>query len=211
MTEAEWIACADPALMLASLGGRVPERKLRLLGCGCCRRAWRSLRDERSRRAIEVTEEFADGRVSPVELAIAHEEAHRAWGTPAATAASEISELAWKDGIALRVASLAAWAPTDQLSRAGEQRRQADVIRCVFGNPFRPSTPLPSAVLTWNDRTVRRIAEGIYAERAFDRLPILADALLDAGCDDEELIAHCRSEGPHVRGCWSVDLILGKS
>jgi hypothetical protein len=58
---------------------------------------------------------------------------------------------------------------------------------------------------------VRRIAEGIYEERAFDRLPILADALLDAGCDNEELIAHSRSEGPHVRGCWAVDLILGKS
>jgi hypothetical protein len=66
-------------------------------------------------------------------------------------------------------------------------------------------------VLTWNDGTVRRLAEAIYEERAFGRLPILADALLDAGCDNEELIAHCRSEGPHVRGCWAVDLILGKS
>src|SRR5438067_305851 len=58
--------------------------------------------------------------------------------------------------------------------------------------------------------TVRRIAEGIYAERAFDRLPILADALLDAGCDDEAILSHCRTDGPHVRGCWVIDLILGK-
>jgi hypothetical protein len=72
-------------------------------------------------------------------------------------------------------------------------------------------SPPPRAVLAWNDGTVRKIAEGIYAERAFDRLPILADALLDAGCDNEELIAHCRGAGPHVRGCWVVDTILRKS
>jgi hypothetical protein len=57
---------------------------------------------------------------------------------------------------------------------------------------------------------VPKIAQGIYEERAFDRLPILHDALLDAGCDNEDMLTHCRSEGPHVRGCWVVDLILGK-
>ena len=65
--------------------------------------------------------------------------------------------------------------------------------------------------LSWNAGTVARVAEGIHEMRAFGRLPILADALLDAGCDNEELIAHCRSAGPHVRGCWAIDLILGKS
>jgi hypothetical protein len=88
---------------------------------------------------------------------------------------------------------------------------RADLVREIFGNPFRPSPPLPEAVLAWNDGTVRRIAEGAYADRAPERLPILGDALLDAGCDDEELIQHCRSGGPHViPGCWAVDLILGK-
>jgi hypothetical protein len=87
---------------------------------------------------------------------------------------------------------------------------QADLLRDIFGNPFRPSA-LSSAVLIWNDGAVVKIAECIYAERAFDRLPILADALLDAGCDDEELMAHLRSPGPHVRGCWALDLILGKT
>jgi hypothetical protein len=88
---------------------------------------------------------------------------------------------------------------------------QPAILRDLFGSsPFR-ATALPSIVLAWNDGTVRRIAEGIYEERAFDRLPILADALLDAGCDNEELLAHCRGAGPHVRGCWAVDLILGKS
>ncbi len=94
---------------------------------------------------------------------------------------------------------------------------QAAIVKDIFGNPFRPSPPLPPAVLAWNDGTVRRIAEAIYQDRKMPegtldpgRLAILADALLDAGCCDEELIRHCRQPGPHVRGCWAVDLLLGK-
>jgi hypothetical protein len=93
---------------------------------------------------------------------------------------------------------------------ATEGREQVRLLLEIFGNPFHSSPPLAPAVLTWNDATVRRIAKGIYEERAFDRLPILADALLDAGCDDEDILAHCRGPGPHVRGCWVVDLILSK-
>ena len=92
-----------------------------------------------------------------------------------------------------------------------ERFSQAGLLCDIFGIPFRPTPSLPIAVLAWNDRTVLRIAQGIYEERAFDSLAILADALLDAGCDNEELMAHCRAAGPHVRGCWAVDLILGKS
>jgi hypothetical protein len=55
--------------------------------------------------------------------------------------------------------------------------------------------------LSWNDGTVVKMAQAIYDDRAFDRLPILADALEDAGCSDADILAHCRSEGPHVRGC----------
>jgi hypothetical protein len=59
--------------------------------------------------------------------------------------------------------------------------------------------------------TVQQLAESIYSDRAFDRLQVLADALEEAGCDNADILAHCRSPGPHVRGCWVVDLILGKS
>ena len=81
------------------------------------------------------------------------------------------------------------------------------LIDCVFGNPFRPAT----ADSRWLTSTVVSLAQTTYAERAFDRLPILADALDEAGCDQPDLLAHCRSDGPHVRGCWAVDLILGKA
>jgi hypothetical protein len=79
----------------------------------------------------------------------------------------------------------------------------------LFGNPFRPVSVAP-LWLAWNDGTVVKIAQAIYDERAFDRLPILADALEDAGCTDRAILAHCRQPGEHVRGCWVVDLILGK-
>jgi hypothetical protein len=95
---------------------------------------------------------------------------------------------------------------------------QADLLRDICGNPARPLPPLPPAIRAWSDGTVRRIAEGVYDERRLPegtldsgRLAILADALSDAGCDNDDLIQHCRSGGPHVRGCWAVDLILGKS
>jgi hypothetical protein len=99
----------------------------------------------------------------------------------------------------------------DERNAADHPRRRCLLLRDVFGNPFRPNPPLAASVLSWNDGTVRRIAEGVYQERAFDRLPVLADALQDAGCDHDDLIRHCRSAGPHVRGCWAIDLILGKA
>jgi hypothetical protein len=64
--------------------------------------------------------------------------------------------------------------------------------------------------LAWNDGTVVKLAQGIYDDRAFDRLPVLADALEEAGCDDADILDHCRRPGEHVRGCWVVDLLLGK-
>jgi hypothetical protein len=86
------------------------------------------------------------------------------------------------------------------------RRRQAILLRDVFGNPFRPVTIDPSW-LAWNNSTIPNLAQGIYEERAFDRLPILADALEEAGCNDADILAHCRSGGDHVRGCWAVDLV----
>jgi hypothetical protein len=90
-----------------------------------------------------------------------------------------------------------------------EKGAQSDVLRDIFGNPYRPSTAA-SAWLTWDGGTVPKLAAAIHDERAFGRLPVLADALEDAGCTDAELLAHCRSGGAHVRGCWAVDWILGK-
>lgn len=90
------------------------------------------------------------------------------------------------------------------------QAENCALIRDLFGNPFRPPHIDPT-VLRWNDGTVVKVAQGIFKERAFDRLPILADALEDAGCQDAAILAHCREPGEHVRGCWVVDLLTGRS
>ena len=88
-----------------------------------------------------------------------------------------------------------------------ETRRQAVLLRDIVGDPFRPVVVDP----TWLTSTVVAIAEGVYANRAFDRLPILADSLEEAGCEHADVLVHCRSAGPHVRGCWVVDSVLGKT
>ena len=82
-----------------------------------------------------------------------------------------------------------------------------DDLRDIFGNPFRPVAFADS----WRSETAVALASGVYAERAFDRMPILADALEEAGCDHADVLSHCRGPGPHVRGCWVVDGVLGKS
>jgi hypothetical protein len=91
--------------------------------------------------------------------------------------------------------------------RNTERPAHVRLIRCTFGNPFRPAHFDPA----WRTSAVAALAGPIYADRAFDRLPILADALEDAGCDDQDMLTHCRTDPDHARGCWVVDLILGKN
>jgi hypothetical protein len=87
-----------------------------------------------------------------------------------------------------------------------EREVQSSLLRDIFGNPFRPV----AFDSRWLTEDVVGVARGIYEDRAFDRLPLLADALMDAGCDCDNILIHCRSEGPHVRGCWVLDVVLGK-
>jgi hypothetical protein len=98
--------------------------------------------------------------------------------------------------------------PEDVVIQDAERREQAALLREIIGNPFRPPSALSAAVRAWNDGTVVAIARPIYDDRAYDRLPILADALEDAGLSDDTVLSHLRSPGPHVRGCWALDLVL---
>ena len=87
-----------------------------------------------------------------------------------------------------------------------EEWAQTQLLRDIFGNPFRPVAFSPS----WRTDTALSLARQMYESRDFSAMPILADALQDAGCDIEDILSHCRGPGPHVRGCWVVDLVLGK-
>ncbi len=97
--------------------------------------------------------------------------------------------------------------PNWDTGRDAEEREQMKLTRDIFGNPFRPLAFDPS----WRTTTAASLARTMYESRDFAAMPVLADALEDAGCDNAEVLAHCRGDGPHVRGCWVVDLVLGKS
>ena len=109
---------------------------------------------------------------------------------------------------AVDAARYAAWA-LNLTGSAEERRRQCDLLRDLVGNPFRPAT-IQAAWLAWGGGLVAAIARGIDEERRFTELPVLADALEEAGCTDPDLLAHCRSGGEHAHGCWALDLILGR-
>jgi hypothetical protein len=217
MTEQEWLACTYTTPLLKFLQGRASERRLRLFAVACCRRVWTLLEAKWDKRAIEVVEAFADGRATGKELRAAAEaawsgliepaqatlEGDAAWAAEAATALAAVvaAEAAWAEGKAGATAALVA---------GSERQAQAKLLRCIFRNPFRPAPVIPPAVLAWKGGAVRRLALGIYNRRAFDRLPVLGDALKQAGSDNADILAHCREPGPHVRGCWVVDALLGK-
>jgi hypothetical protein len=102
------------------------------------------------------------------------------------------------------------WLAVQPLLCEEETVMQAHLLRDIFGNPFRPLTPLPSGVSKAQKELIRNMAAAAYQERSFADLPVLADVLEEAGCSDAELLAHCRMGGPHTRGCWAVDLVLGR-
>jgi hypothetical protein len=99
------------------------------------------------------------------------------------------------------------WNPS---AKEAELRQLVPLLRDIFAIPFRALPAISPMVLAWKDGTVPKIAQIIYDECAFDRLPVLADALEEAGCSDQELLTHLRAPGPHVPGCWAIDLLLGK-
>ena len=107
-----------------------------------------------------------------------------------------------------------------RVATIAEKRYQVEILRDIFGNPFQPIPPTEGKkswtkqwqqLLAWNDGWVLKLAQSIYDERGFERLPILADALEEAGCNQAAILTHCRGEGPHIRGCWVVDLVFGKN
>jgi hypothetical protein len=221
MTESEWTSGTDVRRMLVFLrnhwryslkenlrrvgllrrAGR--SRKLRLLACGVLRYGW-SVLDDIDRRAVGVAERYADGLAEKSELAVVGSKynilsqacASRTSAWEAVECAVEWVDLRSEDEYAASIGKPFVFDP-----------HFGFLIRDVFGPlPFRPITLDPS----WLTADVVGLARTIYEARAFDRLPVLADALMDAGCADDEVLSHCRSTGPHVLGCWVVGLVLGK-
>jgi hypothetical protein len=210
VTEAEWLACTDPSKMLQLMLGQCGARKLRLFACACCRGLGPLLDSERCLQLLTVVERFADGLATEQELALARVAAEpaRQLSEKATTfAAAPSLDLPWT---VLQVIDYIRAAHQRKPDRDAARLGQVVIARDVFGNHF-PRVKASPAWSQWNDGLVVRMAEQIYEERTFDDLPMLADALEEAGCEQRTLLGHLRGGGVHVPGCWAVDVVLGKA
>jgi hypothetical protein len=244
MNEKQWRTSADPGMLLAHVNRQATPhslRKLRLFACACCRRWWPFLTQEWARRAVEVSEQFADdlvdeaaraaaekaaGDVNKVVTAQSHlpEDERQAVTFPDWWVNDACRRMHWASIWAVMVPARAtsvvsceteafgaleagAVAPGDASFRP--PRDTARLVREVFGNPFRP-VAIDPRWLAWGGGTVPRVTRAIYEGRRFQDLPVLADALEEAGCAEREVLDHCREADGHVAGCWLVDALLGR-
>lgn len=239
MDEQAWLSCTDPKDMLTHVGWK-PQRKLRLFACACCYRIWKLITDDRSRDAVVVAERFADGLAKEKERAAAEYHAsqvleefepedsdeelsptaelkRRAKSAPfqAASYAVELSgQVAWSgaDWAADALGFRAMKGNPRATAHRVETRRKEEVVQCallrdIFGNPFR-KVRFSSK---WLTPKIGKLAQSIYDDGAFNRLPELADVLEAVGCGSDDLLNHLRGDGPHVKGCWALDSVLGKA
>lgn len=211
--EREWLSCTEWECMATlmdccyspGVGNKQgAHRRFRLFAATCCRYVWGHFTDELFRQAVEVAEAFADGLATEQDRKQAWGNAHSVgWNTGA-------TGVHWAAINTVGDQPFAIYFPHYVLDLSDNESAStliAHWLLDIFGNPYRPMSLEPS----WLTSTVVALAEGIYQERAFDRMPILADALMDAGCDSEDVLNHCRGSGPHVRGCWVVDLLTGRT
>jgi hypothetical protein len=209
MNEEQWLSCTDPTPMLQFLRntGKLSTRKARLFAVACCRRLWHLLPDRRSRWAVEAAELYADGAIDSEAFKRACEGVNQP--------RSVVRYLQWPDAwmvadfVSFGTAGLASDASGEETAYSEERQAQCGQVLEHFGNPFRPVS-VRASCLKANKGRVRKIAQEVYAERAFDRLPDLAQALEAAGCTEARLLCHLRSAGHHVRGCFAVDIVTGR-
>jgi hypothetical protein len=239
MTEAEWLACCDPAAMLDLLraAGHLTERPLRLFACAACRRVSDRFHDTHILAAVEVAERHSDGLAGTSDMEAASRALLNVPGalndirdldqrgdwqgkvrhgvTQAAVRAIDVIHWRLHLPLAARYAAAVRYNERTGDAQALEKERaaQAGLLRDVFGNPFRPVR----VDAAWLTGTVVSLAQAAYDDRRLPsgelapvRLAVLADALEDAGCTDDAILSHLRSPGSHVRGCWALNLILGK-
>ncbi len=238
MTEAEWLCCTDdPVGMLLEVCSPPNKRKLALFTCSSLRGVWDQIPVALQKALTEI--ELAVNEISAADLSWLGESAlisievellEKVWD-------SDVGQLTpnWSPEIA-RLASVllpgtasfnfSDWGPLEEEERrvsvhaqsfglpvatAWQRGRsqQCDLLRDIFG-PMNQEIHIDPDWLAWDGGTIPKLAASIFEKRSFDRLPILADALEEAGCQDAELLRHCRTPGLHVRGCWAVDALLGK-
>lgn len=224
VTEDQWLRAAEVREMDARWIAQHNPRKWHLFASACCRRVLALGPDPLLASLIEATEEFADGLRTWKEMTKLRKKFRDEYEmpsgirTPARKLAFSLSHAV--EHLTRRV-SHNAQRVTDPCATAAASGANGDwtaayraehavhvvLAHDIFGNPFRPVSFLPE----WRTSTVVSLAKSLYESRDFGPMPLLADAIQDAGCEHADILDHCRGAGPHVRGCWVVDLVLGKS
>ena len=213
MTEAEWLHHDEPDAMLEFVGKRLADRKLLLIVCGCCR--VRSTYESGAAYMAEMFEKAADRSLDAhAKMSMMSTFNELMQGNMLTFA---LRAMSGSEGSCLSLARTAIGmirqleqqqsTPQETPIAARKCENQANVVREIVGNPFSQNEFDPQ----WRTSTVHDLTVTIDDERSWQKLPILADALEDAGCDDIEMLNHCRSEHAiHHRGCWVIDSILGR-
>jgi hypothetical protein len=196
MTEEEWQACDDPQPMLACIEGKASDRKLRLFAVACCWNAGASS-EETLWEELKAAEDVADGYRQVRDGLTHYYEAYTVFHNGGGLL----------DEACHAAQAPSAWIAASEVIALVHEGWGVILLKEVFGNPFRPLPFSPE----WRTGTGIALAHQMYESREFGAMPILADALQDAGCDNEDILSHCRdASATHVRGCWVVDLVLGK-
>jgi hypothetical protein len=220
----EWLS-SSPHRMFDFLDrlGKVTPRKLRLFNIACCRRVWTQMTDE-CRRAVVLAEAHLAGRATPEQMASLREklQAERLALSKCADPAASIRfwslhavNECLRDDDSYRRETPRAWTAVISVVACSddnfntvlaEHSAQADVLREIVGNPVQPARFDPR----WRTAAVVELARTIDTTQAFERMPALAEALAQAGCDRLGVLKHCQRQEGHVSGCWVVDLILDR-
>jgi hypothetical protein len=205
MRPSDWRKCLVPRLMLEFVRNRATDRKYRLLTCAALRSVWDRLPDDRCREAVELAERYAEGRATDAERQATWQQMERARDQALVHGAQDAA-MWYRDVRNALAEHLNQYTPPAEING----RKLCDLIRDLF-MPF-PGIQIDPDWLAWNNGTVAKMARVIYDERRFAEVPILGDALEEAGCMDQDILVHCRApKGVHVAGCWVLDLLLNQS
>lgn len=210
MIETEWLNSTYPVPLLEYLEGRASDRKLRLFACACCRstNVWRYLSKE-SRSLVDAAEYLADGTESWERVSSLAAKAPQGRVSVGHTKPVRISLASQAERAVLALArddSYKVASEVTQLTQNLLGDTVSDLLRDIFGNPFRST----ESVVRCSDNGVLEFARAIYVGHRFEDLPVLLGSLRDAGFGNIEILSHLGHEGPHVRGCWALDHIVGR-
>jgi hypothetical protein len=212
MTEEEWFAEVDWRVLHERVQRRKNyAREVQLFSVACCRPIAHLFDEPKCDEAVVVAELFADGLETRERLDEVSGIVHATIGSDPPHYRGWARDAAWKTALVGGCSAYVCLTAVGHVPTGADVAAELQAQTVLFRDIFQPTARKVKCNRVWLTSDVLALARGIYEDRAFDRMPILADALQDAGCDSPDILSHCRDASqPHVRGCGVVDLLLGK-